>query len=145
MKIQKLAIGAAAATVFLFLVDYVWYAVLMKDSMNMPNARPEPDFMWLVISYIVFSVGFVSIYGAWSGGSSKVNSGLNFGIWTGIMVGLGMNLMWYSLTTSVTLNQAFMDAAYTIVKYILVGIVVAYATGHPGGDGHRGKDTGGGQ
>jgi hypothetical protein len=126
MKIQKLAIAAVAGTVFLFLLDWLWYATLMKDSMNMPNARPEPDMMWLVISYIVFSVAFVSIYGKWSGGGSKVNSGLNFGLWTGIMVGLAMNLMWFSLTTTITLNQALIDAVYTIVKYILLGILVAY-------------------
>jgi hypothetical protein len=143
MKIQKLAIAAVVGTVFLFLVDWLWYGMLMKDQMTMPNARPAPDMMWLVLSYIIFSVGFVSIYGSWAKGGSKVSSGLNFGIWTGIMVGLAMNLMWFSLTTSVTLNQALMDAVYTIVKYILLGIVVAYATGIPGGD--RGKDTGSGE
>ena len=135
MKIQKLAIAALVGTVFLFLVDWVWYGMLMKDSMTIPNSRPEPDFMWLVISYIVFSVAFVSIYGAWSGGSSKVNSGLNFGLWIGIMVGLSMNLMWFSLTTTITLNQALMDSAYSIVKFILLGIVIAYVAG--GGHGDR--------
>lgn len=142
MKIQKLAIAAVAGTVFLFLLDWLWYGMLMKDSMDMPGARPEPDFMWLVISYIVFSVAFASIYGSWSGGSSKVNAGLNFGIWVGLMVGLAMSLMWYSLSTSMTLNQSLVDAGYSIVKYILLGIVVAFATDHPGGA--RGKATGGG-
>lgn len=134
MKIQKLAIAALVGTVFLFLIDWVWYGMLMKDSMTMPNARPEPDFMWLVISYIVFSVAFVSIYGAWNGGSNKVNSGLNFGLWIGIMVGLSMNLMWFSLTTTITLNQALMDSAYSIVKFILLGIVIAYVAGSGHGD-----------
>jgi hypothetical protein len=145
MKIQKLAIAALVATVLLFLLDWVWYGMIMKDSMTMPGMRPEPDMMWLVISYIVFSIAFVSIYGAWSGGASKVSSGLNFGIWTGLMVGLAMNLMWFALSTNLTLSQAITDAVYTIAKYIVVGIGVAYALGHPGGDGHRGKDTGGGQ
>ena len=134
MKIQKLAIAVLVGTAFLFLIDWVWYGMLMKDSMTMPNARPEPDFMWLVISYIVFSIGFVSIYGSWNGGNSKVNSGLNFGLWVGIIVGLAMNLMWYSLTTTVTLNQALMDSAYSIVKFILLGIVIAYVAGAGGGD-----------
>jgi predicted MFS family arabinose efflux permease len=134
MKIQKLAIAALVGTVFLFLVDWVWYGMLMKDSMTMPNARPEPDMMWLVLSYIVFSVAFASIYGAWNGGSSKVNSGLNFGLWIGLMVGLSMNLMWYSLTTTVTLNQALMDSVYSIVKFILLGILMAYVAGGAHGD-----------
>jgi hypothetical protein len=149
MKIQKLAIATVAGTVFLFLIDMVWYTMIMTDSMNMPNARldaagqPAPDMMWMIISYIIFALAFVSIYGNWSGGSSKVSAGLNFGLWTGLIVGLSMNLMWFSLSTLMTLNQVLMDSAYTIVKCILLGIVVAYATGLPGGD--RGKAQGGGE
>lgn len=135
MKIQKLAIATVVAAVVLLLLDMVWYTMVMKDSMNMPNARPEPDMMWMIISYVIFALGFVTIYSKWDGGSSPVNSGLNFGLWTGLMVGLGLNLMWYSLSTMMTLNQVLVDAAYTIVKYIVVGIVVAYLAG--GGHGDR--------
>jgi len=149
MKIQKLLIATVAGTVFLFLIDWVWYGMLMKDSMVMPNARVDangqhmPDFMWLVISYLVFSLAFVSIYGKLSGGSSKVNSGLNYGIWVGVMVGLAMNLMWYSLTTMMTMNQVLMDGAYSIVKYIILGIIVAYLSAEAAGDrGGGGKTPG---
>jgi hypothetical protein len=134
MKIQKLAIATVVAAVVLLLLDMVWYTMVMKDSMNIPNTRPEPDMMWMIISYVIFALSFVTIYSKWDGGSSKVNSGLNFGLWTGLMVGLSMNLMWYSLTTTETLNQVFVDAAYTIVKYIVVGIVVAYLAGSSHGD-----------
>jgi len=151
MKIQKLAIGTLAGAVVIFLLDMVWYTMIMTDNMDVSIARlnaegqPAPDMMWMIIGYIVFALAFTSIYAAWSGGSSKVNSGLNFGIWTGLLVGLAMNLMWFSLTTLMTLSEAMTDSVYTIVKCIILGIVVAYATGHPSGDGHRGKDTGGGQ
>lgn len=143
MNFQKLAIGTLAGAAFLFLTDWLWYGIIMKDSMNMPGARPEPDFMWLIISYVIFSLAFVSIYSKWNSGGSKVSSGLNFGLWVGILGGLAMNLMWFSLTTTMTLNQALTDSVYTIVKYILLGIVVAYAYGM--GDGVRGKASGGGE
>lgn len=134
MKIQKLAIATVVAAVVLLLLDMVWYTMVMKDSMNMPNARPEPDMMWMIISYVISALAFVSIYGKWNGGGSPVNSGLNYGLWMGLLVGLGMNLMWYSLSTMMTLNQVLVDAAYTIVKYIIVGIVVAYIAGSGHGD-----------
>ena len=148
MKIQKLLIGAAAGTVFLFLLDWVWYGMIMKDSMNMPMARvdaagqPAPDYMWLILSYIITAIAFVSIYSKWDGGSSKVNSGLNFGLWTGLLLGLGINLMWYSLSTMMTLNQVLTDAVYTIVKYILLGIIVAYLTSSGGDRAGGGKIPG---
>ena len=143
MNVQKLAIGTIAGAVFLLLADMVWYTMIMTESMNMPGMRPEPDMMWMIISYVIFALAFVAIYSKWNGGGSKVNSGLNFGLWVGILGGLAMNLMWFSLSTNMTLNQALTDSVYTSVKYILLGIVVAYATGM--GDGARGKASGGGE
>jgi len=143
MKIQKLAIATVAGTVFLFLLDYLWYGMIMKDSMDMPGARPEPDMMWMVISYIIFSFGFVSIYGGWTGGSGKVNSGMNFGLLTGVMVGLGLNLMWYSLSTAMTLSETLVDAGYSIVKYLLLGILVAFLSASGMGDRQGGGKIGG--
>ena len=142
MKIQKLLIATVAGTVFLLLMDKVWYTMIMKDSMNMPGARPEPDMMWMVISYVIFALAFVSIYGKWNGGGSKVNSGLNFGLWTGIMIGLGLNLMWYSLSTAMTLTQTLTDGVYSIVKYIILGIIVAFLTSEGGTRGGGGKTPG---
>ncbi len=143
MNVQKLAIGTIAGAIFLLLADMVWYTKIMTDSMSMPGMRPEPDMMWMIISYVIFALAFTAIYSKWSGGGSKVNSGLNFGLWVGILGGLAMNLMWFSLSTNMTLNQALTDSVYTIVKYILLGIIVAYATGM--GDGVRGKASGGGE
>lgn len=149
MKIQKLLIATVVGAVFLLLADMVWYTMVMTDSMDMPNARlnaegqPYPDMMWMVISYIIVALAFSAIYSKWSGGGSKLNSGLNYGLWMGLLVGLGMNLMWFSLVTTMTLNQTLIDSAYTIVKYVILGIVVAYAYGM--GDGARGKASGGGE
>ena len=51
MNFQKLAIATVVGTVFLLLLDMVWYTQIMKDSMDMPNMRPEPDMMWMAVSY----------------------------------------------------------------------------------------------
>lgn len=149
MKIQKLAIATVAGAVFLFLVNMLWYSMIMKDSMDMPNARvdasgqPAPDMMWMVISYLIFSLAFVSIYSKWNGGDSKVNSGLNFGLWMGILGGLGMNLLWFSLTTDMTMSQTLIDSVFTIVKFILLGIQVAYLSASGMGDRQGGGKIGG--
>ncbi|HSF89265.1 MAG TPA: hypothetical protein VLA46_07600 [Saprospiraceae bacterium] len=143
MNFQKLAIATVAGAVFLLLLDMVWYTMIMTESMDMPNMRPEPDMMWMIISYVIVALAFAAIYSKWSGGGSKVNSGLNYGLWIGLLAGLGMNLMWFSLTTSMTLNQVLSDSVYTIVKYIIAGIIVAFVYGM--GSGDRGKASGGGE
>ena len=134
MKIQKLAIAAVVSTVFLWLIDYLWYVVLMADKMTpIPNARPMPDMMILVLSYLIFSVAFVYIYGKGAEEGTKVSQGMKYGIWVTLLVSLSMGLMWYSLTTSPPLSQHLTEAVYGLVKYIILGILVAYLTGIPGG------------
>ena len=131
MNFQKIATGAVIGTVFLFLVDWVWYGMLMKDQMNDSVGRPQPDFMWLIIGYLVFTFAFVTIYLNWSGGSSKVNAGMNFGMWVGLMTGIGMNLINFSVTTILSLSQTFTEGAYMIVKFVVLGIIVAFVTNKP--------------
>lgn len=147
MNTQKLLIGTLAGAVFIFLLDWVVYGMLLKDTFTtVPGFHREmPDMMWLAIGIVVFSAAFTLIYSKGVSAGTKVQQGMRYGVLVGILVGLGLNLIWYSLQMAAPLSEFLIDGAYTIVKLALTGIVVAYATGVPGGDGFRGKSEGGGQ
>lgn len=141
MNVQKLLIAIVVSTVFQFLLDYLWYGMIMMDNMTpMPNARTEPDMMWLILSYIIFSLAFVYIYTKGVEHDTKLNQGMKYGIWVTILTSVAMGFLWHGLTTSPPLSERLMDMGYSLVKYILLGILVAYATGLPGGT--RGKGAG---
>lgn len=145
MNIQKLLIGTVVSTVFLFLVDWLWYGMIMMDKMTMPaDARDQPDFMWLILSYIIFSLAFVYIYMKGVGGDTKLNEGLKYGIWIALLVSVAMGFLWHALTSATPLSERIMEMGYGLVKYILLGIVVAYATGLPGGSRGKGAEGGDG-
>lgn len=141
MNIQKLLVPAAAAFVFLFLIDYLFYGVIMADAMSGASyMRPDgPDYLWLGISYLVFSLGFVTLYTKSAGSGSKMSEGINYGIWITVLVSVAAGFMWYSLSTMMTLSEAIMDMGYSLVKFIILGIIVAHLAG---GAGARGKDSG---
>jgi hypothetical protein len=147
MNTQKLLFGTVAGTVFMFLIDWLVYGYLLKGSMTIVPGyhREMPDMMWLVIGMFLFSAAFTLIYSKGVSAGTKVQQGMRFGVLVGVLVGLGLNLIWYSLQMADPLTDFLIDGAYTIVKLSLMGIVVAYATGTPGGDGNRGKSEGGGQ
>ena len=143
MNLGKLAIGAVVSTIFIFLLDYVWYMVLMKDYFTMsPDARPEPMFVWLILGLLIFSVAFVHIYIKGAEAGTPVQQGMRFGVWAALFMWVPMNLIWYALMSTGALNEYLVDCVYRLVQMVLLGIIVAYVTGVPGGN--RGKASDGG-
>ena len=143
MKNQKIVIATVVSTIFLFLLDYVYYGMIMGGSDVECCMKETPDFMWLIISYVVFSVAFTVIYTKAAGTGSKMSEGVNFGIWAAVLVSVSMGFMWYSLSTTMELTDAFMEMAYGLVKYIVLGVIVAHLV--TSSDGSRGKGTGSGE
>jgi hypothetical protein len=137
MNLGKLAIGAVVSTIFIFLLDYVWYMVLMTE-----DGREPPDFLWLIIGLLIFSVAFVHIYIKGAEAGTPVQQGMRFGIWATLIMWIPMNLLWYAVIKDHPLNVYLVDCAYRLVQMVLLGIIVAYVTGVPGGN--RGKASDGG-
>jgi len=137
MNLGKLAIGAVVSTIFIFLLDYVWYMVLMKED-------EQPDFLWLIIGLLIFSVAFVHIYIKGAEAGTPVQQGMRFGIWAALFMWIPMNLIWYAVIKDHPLNAYLIDCVYRLVQMVLLGIIVAYVTGVPGGSRGKGADGGDG-
>jgi hypothetical protein len=145
MKNQKIAIATVVGTILIFLLDYLYYAVLMgSPGMGECCMKESPDMIWMIIADVLLALGFVVLYTKAAGSGSKMSEGINFGIWVAVLLAISMNVMWFSLSTSITMNQVFMESAYGIVKYCILGIAVAYLVADSS-SGSRGKASGGGE
>ncbi len=147
MNTTKLLIGTFVGTVVAFILDYLCYGLLLRD-VFMPATgceREWPDFVWLIPGLLVILFGFTYIYLKGVEGGSKVQQGMRYGFIFALIVGVGYNLMMYSLLTSHELSYYLSDAVYNLVKWPIIGIAVAYATGVPKTDSVRDKGSGGGQ
>lgn len=144
MKNQKIAIATVIAAVLIFAMDFLFYAVIMDNPGGGECCMKEmPDMMWMIISDVLLGLGFVVLYSKAAGSGSKISEGINFGIWVAVLVSIAMNIQWHSLSTAISLNMAMMDSAYGIVKFCILGVVVAHLVTIDGGD--RGKVSGGGE
>ncbi|HLF64451.1 MAG TPA: hypothetical protein VI603_11890 [Saprospiraceae bacterium] len=144
MNTKKLLIGSVVGTVAVFLLDYLIYAVLLTDIFApVPGCErsPMPDFAWLIPGLFIVLFGFTYIYLKGVEGGSKVQQGIRYGLIFALIIGVGYNLIMYSLMTTHPLSYYLYDAVYNLVRWPIAGIVVAYATGVPGTD--RGKGPGG--
>jgi len=133
MKLGKLAIGAVVAAVIMYFADWLWYTKCMVDYYTpMPNARPEPLMMWLILGVLVYSVAFVYIYTKGAGGGTPIGEGTRFGLWATFLAWIPMGFAWYALTNLAPMEEYLVDMAYRLVLSVGMGIVVAYVTGIPG-------------
>jgi hypothetical protein len=109
----------------------------------MAGAREMPEFVWLVLGLLIYSVAFVHIYGKGAGSDSKVNEGMRFGVWATLLAWAPMGLIWYALLDFAPISEYLVDIVYRLLQMIIVGILVAHLTGIPGGGGDREGGKGG--
>ena len=122
----KFLLAALAVFVFVFVVDSIFYGVLMKDYFSSPCMLPEPDFVYLIIGQIIISLSFTYLLTKSNFGGSKIESGAMFGVAVGVMMGLGLNLIFLATSDGFTMTQALVDGFYRIAVLAGAGILANY-------------------
>lgn len=143
MKNQKIAIATIVTAVLILAMDWLFYGIILGS----PGAgeccmKEAPDMMWMILGNLFFGLAFVVIYDKTAGGGSKMNRGIMHGVWITVLVSVAMGFVWYSLM-EMEMQATLGDMVYSLVKYCLLGVIVAYLM--PDADGSRGKDTGSGE
>ena len=133
MNFGKIIPSALAVAVFVFLLDWLFYGILMKDFFTPgAGALETPRFLWLFIAMLIFGFFFTHYYLTSFGGGSKVAEGFKHGAFMGLLVFGTMNFIMYSLMDRAVLSESFVDIIYRVVQCGIAGIIVAYITGLPG-------------
>ncbi len=129
MKTQKLLICTLVAAVIIFVVDYLFYAVLMADFFSSSHMRETPNFGMLILGILVFSFFFCYIYPHGVEGDNQVMQGLRYGVTIALFTVVSFGLIQYAVFDVAPFNEYLVDMIYKIVQLGIVGIVVATLVG----------------
>ncbi|WP_303318275.1 hypothetical protein Q4Q34_10775 [Flavivirga abyssicola] len=102
------------------LADHTFSSGLMKEA---------PDMALLFIGCLVVGFAFSTMYSKWARGSHGISQGAQFGIWIGILIGLGSGLIDYSTSNLLDLSGTIINAAIYIVHYAVMGILASLIYG----------------
>lgn len=103
---------------------------LLKDHVVTPGImKPEPDMVHLIIGCFVMAFAFSTIYSKWARGHHSVSQGLQYGLWLGILSGLGEGLIDYSTANLVDITGTFINAVIYIVFYGIMGALASVIYG----------------
>jgi hypothetical protein len=144
MSTTKLIICTLVGTVYLFLLDYVWFAIMDNAS----GADAMPAFHWMIIGYILLALVFCLIYAKGVEPGSATQQGLKFGLLAGILVFVSANFMWLGLADlfpcmEYDLMSTIKNSVFYLVEMGVLGIIVAHLSGLSGAPEASRGGTGG--
>lgn len=140
MNTKKMLICTAVGTVFLFIIDYLWYGMIMTGYSEglADTMREVPLFLWLIIAYVIFSYVFCHLFPIDDGGG--IMGGVRYGVMIGLLAFVSLALIRHAVETSGSLSLWLVDSVYSVVKVGLLGAIVAALNA----GGMRGDESGSG-
>lgn len=134
MNTNKILSGGIAGGVAYFLLGWLVYGMALASYMashsNPCVMRPMEEMIWwsMIVSNLISGILLALIIG-WSGNSS-VAGGAKTGAIIGVLMGLALDLSFYSMSTMFTdLGAVFVDIiAYTVMS-IGAGAVIGWVMG----------------
>lgn len=141
MSTTKLVICTLVATVYVFLIDYVWYGMLMTPDSGDPGVMP--NFLWVIIGYLIFGLMFCIIYAKGVEPGSATQQGLRYGIMIGFITAVALGFVLHGVSAMggmeewSDLSTVLRDSAFEVVKLGILGVIIAHLSGV-----HRGVDRG---
>ncbi len=145
MNTTKLALCTLVGTVYLFLLDYLWFGILMNPG---GAEGVDPAFQWMIIGYILLALAFCLVYAKGVEPGSPTQQGLKFGVLAGVFVYVSQNFMWLGLgdmfpCMEVDIATTIQNSVFHIVELGLLGIIVAHLSGLSGDSAGSRGGTGG--
>ena len=147
MSTKKLLVGTLIAFVFIFLLDYLWYGVLMNDFFTrVPEVdREMPLFPWLILGTLIMAYAFCRLYLKGRTSDATVNAqGIQHGILVVLLVFVPMALIRYGVQSHAALSEYLIDLVFRVVQFIVLGIIIANYFGQIETRERPGKGAGGG-
>lgn len=130
----KIIKGTLIGTIVFFLLGFLVYGILLADFMaanyNRCNNRPDTEMVWWAIVVSNLAMAFLlTLFLKWS--NSKVwTDGLKIGALYGFLLGTGIDLSFYSMTTMFNnFSALIIDVAVNTVLMAIVGIIIVLLWG----------------
>ena len=131
---MKIVRGTIFGGISYFLLGWLVYGILLMDFMsantNTCTSRPEAEMIWwaIIVSNLIFAL-LLTIVLKWSG-ASQIVDGIKTGALFGFLMGLSMDLGFYSMTTMYNnLTVLIVDVVVFTLLMSVVGMVIVLLWG----------------
>lgn len=130
MKSNKILIGGLLGGLTSFLLGWIVYGIIFKDSMTSPVAglmKPESEMIWwaLILSCLFQGLLLSYIFGRWANITTALG-GASAGAIIGGLLALYIDLGLYSMSNMFTTQTMVLDIVLSTIMMAAIGAVVGW-------------------
>ena len=136
MNTGKFLIASVASAVFVFLLDFLWYGMLMANYFTRSAGdREEPMLLWIFAGILVFSLAFCHIYikiverPRGIKATDLTRRGASYGLAVSVLVFVSMAFVMYGVRDGIPFSEFAVDAIFRVVQITVLGVIVAHIIG----------------
>lgn len=124
-------LATVAATVAMFVLGYLLWGIATASffeahtitNVMKPDAEMNMAFIFLGNLFAAFAMA--TLYGKWARGHHSFGQGFTFGAWIGVLIGIGMGLVWMGTSNFMDTTGHVAEAVLDILYYGIAGGVIA--------------------
>ncbi len=134
MDAKKLVMASVAGAVTLFVLGGLFYVLLLEDFFTKAAGdaavayRQEPLLWSIFLGELANAVLVTVIFGRWASIKTFMG-GVKGGAVIGLLMGLGIALIFYGTTTLGNITSTLADALITVIRYGIAGGVIGWVLG----------------
>lgn len=99
---------------------------ILKEHIPTTGLMKEmPDMPLLALGCLIVAFAFSTMYSKWANGSHTITIGATFGIWLGILTGLGDGLIDNATANIIDLSGTLINAVLYIVHFAIMGALAS--------------------
>lgn len=106
--------------------DYL-AASFFEQHANIPMNEEDMNLGFIALGSLLQIFVVANLFRKLNAGESRSPNGINLGIWIGVFVGLGINLMMYGTSAPIDLTGTLVDAVLNLILYGVTGAVIGWA------------------
>lgn len=120
-------ISTIVTTIWGFAGGYILWGLVgdpyLQDHLGSATGvmKEMPDMLYLVLGCLVQGFAFSTIYGKWANGTFNAANGLNFGLWTAIIIGIGGGLIEFATGNILDMTGTVANAVIYIIFFVVMG------------------------
>lgn len=122
-------LATLAGTIVMFFLGYVVWGILTADffaTHSLTQIGKDPmNLTYIFMGNLVATFAISSLYGKWANGDHSVAGGFKFGALTGLLIGVGLGLLWFGTSTLMDMTGHLAEAVLDILFYGIIGAVIA--------------------
>ena len=128
-------VSTIVTALFNFFGGYLFWELLMGSFMesHLGTAtgvmKEEPDMLWIAFGCLVSGFAFSTIYSKWAGSNHSSGNGFKFGVWAGILMGLGDRLTDYGLINTLDFTGTITNGIMYVIFFGIMGVIASFIYG----------------